>query len=52
MVEDYFKSVARQEESGTKESPVLAEIAGILYGRDDGEKLKAAYKKHLAKKYM
>ncbi len=52
MVEDYFKSVARQEESRTKESPVLAEIAGVLYGRSDTEKLKAAYERHLAKKYM
>lgn len=51
MVEDYFKSVAGQEERGIKESPVLSEITGVLMGKDSAEKLRASYKKHLAKKY-
>lgn len=51
MVEDYFKSVVRQQENRTIESPVLSEIAGVLSGRNDVEKLIAGYKKHLAEKY-
>ena len=51
MVEDYFKSVARLQENGTKESPILSEIAGILSGKNDAKKLTADYKKHLAEKY-
>ena len=51
MVEDYFKSIARQQEQQTKESPVLAEIAGVLSTRSKGEQLVTGYKKHLEEKY-
>ena len=51
MVEDYFKSVVRQQENGAKESPVLSEIAGVLSGRNDAEKLTTRYRKHLTEKY-
>jgi antitoxin component of RelBE/YafQ-DinJ toxin-antitoxin module len=51
MVEDYFKSVARQQENPLAQSPVLSEIAGVLSGRNDVGKLIAEYKKHLTEKY-
>ncbi len=51
MVEDYFKSVAKQETHEVRESPVLYEVAGVLSGKEDAAKLRAAYKKHLAGKY-
>lgn len=51
MVEDYFKSIVRQQENTTKESPVLSEIAGVLSNRNDAKKLTARYKKHLTEKY-
>ncbi len=51
MVEDYFKSVVRQQEEQTKESPVLSEIAGVLTTGVKSGQLVAAYKKHLEEKY-
>ncbi len=51
MVEDYFKSVAKQEAREVRESPVLYEVAGVLSGKEDAAKLRAEYKKHLAGKY-
>ena len=51
MVEDYFKSVARQQEEKTKESPVLSEIAGVLTTRSNAAKLISVYRKHLQEKY-
>ncbi len=51
MVEDYFKSVAKQELHEVRESPVLYEVAGVLSGKKDGAQLRAGYRKHLAEKY-
>jgi len=51
MVEDYFKSVARQQEEQTTESPVLSEIAGVLTTSSKAEQLITGYKKHLEEKY-
>jgi len=51
MVEDYFKSVVRQQEDKTKESPVLSEVAGVLSNRRSAEQLTAGYKKYLTEKY-
>jgi len=51
MVEDYFKSILRQQKVPSKESPVLSEVAGILSNRNNGERLIAGYKKHVTGKY-
>ena len=51
MVEDYFKSVAEMEQQEIRESPVLYEIAGVLSGRPDADKLRTEYKKRLSEKY-
>lgn len=51
MVEDYFKSVARQQERQIKESPVLSEISGVLSNKRTRDGLIAGYKKHLVEKY-
>ena len=51
MVEDYFKSVARQQEAQSKESPVLSEISGVLSNKRTPDGLIAVYKNHLVEKY-
>ena len=51
MVEDYFKSVAKQELHEVRESPVLYEVAGVLSGKHDAVQLRTGYRKHLAEKY-
>ena len=51
MVADYFKAVAAQEENHSPESPVLAEIAGVLSPTTDQKKLLRRYRRHLEEKY-
>ncbi len=51
MVEDYFKSVAKQETHEVRESPVLYEVAGVLRPGQDAAELRRRYGKHLAEKY-
>lgn len=51
MVEDYFKSIAKQEQMEVRESPVLYEISGVLSGKQDIAEKRTEYRKHLAEKY-
>jgi hypothetical protein len=51
MVSDYFKAISSQRKRDMFESPVLAELSGILSTKSDEKKLFKTYKKHLEEKY-
>jgi len=51
IVEDYFRSLTVRKEKEAPESPVLAEISGVLSTGMGTRKLRAEYRKHLQEKY-
>lgn len=51
MVADYFKAVDAEKKTDFTESPVLAEIAGVLAPGTEEKKLLKRYRVHLEEKY-
>ena len=51
MVSDYFKAVSAEKKTEFTESPILAEIAGILSPGVDEKKLLTSYRRRLEEKY-
>ena len=51
LVADYFRTVSLKQKQKTTESPILAEISGVLSAKAENRKLIKSYKKHIEEKY-
>lgn len=51
MAASYFESLTVQDEDNYNDLPVLKEISGVIYGKEQNYNPKEEYKKHIRKKY-
>ena len=50
IVADYFHSVLTMSRTGSRPSPILSQISGILHS--DSQRTESAYKNHIEEKYL
>jgi len=51
MAASYFESLTAHSEDNYDDLPVLKEISGVIYGKEQDYNPKKEYKKHIRKKY-